>query len=179
MKWAQSGMKRKKSKLTEQQDRHPQRTTTTTTTTMTTKSNGSNKQMPTGYQTHSGCKRTGPNQNWRDGKAWHWEWREGSDCGEEGCGWRGAWGTCPLSAPLAAEGYLTPPPGRGWGSWETATFNNSQSVGVHFSVLTSKAINEGVWLDAKRLSNVPPSTEYIFTHRPRLLRSPNQYHCSI
>lgn len=26
---------------------------------------------------------------------------------------RGAWGTCPLSAPLGAEGYLTPPPGRG------------------------------------------------------------------
>lgn len=25
----------------------------------------------------------------------------------------GAWGTFPLSAPLGAEGYLTPPPGRG------------------------------------------------------------------
>lgn len=24
----------------------------------------------------------------------------------------GAWGTCPSSAPLVAEGYLTPPPGR-------------------------------------------------------------------
>lgn len=27
-----------------------------------------------------------------------------------------AWGTCPLSAPPGEEGYLTPPPGRGWGS---------------------------------------------------------------
>lgn len=24
----------------------------------------------------------------------------------------GAWGTCPSPAPLVAEGYLTPPPGR-------------------------------------------------------------------
>ena len=76
-------------------------------------SDGSNKQTPTGNQTNSWCKMTGPNQNWRDDKPWSWEWRKGDWCGErDGTVGGGAWGTCPSSAPLVAEGYLTPPPGR-------------------------------------------------------------------